>query len=82
LTPTAEKLRLISRVLGQPPAFVEEEPVEGAYYEHLGMPIMNSDAIGLGELRSWEAFHAGSVVVSRSVGDWLTDSRTQVAGQS
>jgi hypothetical protein len=61
LPPSPEELGLCGAVLGQTAALVEDEPVEGAQGENLGVPVMEGDAIGLWELGSWEAFHASPV---------------------
>jgi hypothetical protein len=61
LRPSPEELGLCGVVLGQTAALVEDEPVERAQGENLGVPVMKGDAIGLWELGGWEAFHASSM---------------------
>jgi hypothetical protein len=49
--------------VGETSTLVQDEAVEGAEGEDLGVPVVDSDAVGLGELAGREAFHASSVGV-------------------
>lgn len=47
--------------MGETAALVEDEAVEGAEGEDLGVPVVEGHAVGLGYLGGWEAFHSRSV---------------------
>lgn len=59
-SPSPEEVRLRCPVLGETAALLQDEAVEGAEGEDLGVPVMYGDTVGLGEFAGWEALHAGS----------------------
>ena len=55
---TQNVFRLLSS--GNTTALVEQKQVKGADSENLGVPVVDGDAVGFGELGCRKAFHAGS----------------------